>query len=322
MEIVHHFPPELTLLLIDTIPRLCRSKQAVLLFFQGAGVPRAMLSDLEERVRTDRENISKFEIVREVLRRLNEAGEPRLRERREVLRRVTQFEDFSTCWDNERLQAQGLVARIRDVVKVKDSFTRMEQEAQRERRDRQAARVAVQEAAAKKQSKLRQVHGDLCSLVGMHDRNKRGKLLEQVLNRLFREAGIAIRSDFILRHDETNEAIEQVDGVIELDGHPILVEMKWWAAPLGTPEVSVHLVRIFSRAEARGLIISASRFTGPAIETAREALRQRPVTLCELRELVHLLEHEKDLAEFIREKFRAAIVEKNPLADPFRLGLI
>jgi restriction system protein len=39
IEIIHHYPPEILNLLVDTIPLLCRSKNDVLVFFKGAGVP-------------------------------------------------------------------------------------------------------------------------------------------------------------------------------------------------------------------------------------------------------------------------------------------
>jgi hypothetical protein len=45
MDITFHYPPDLMNLLIDTLPLLCRSKEDLLLFFQGAGVPRAATSD-------------------------------------------------------------------------------------------------------------------------------------------------------------------------------------------------------------------------------------------------------------------------------------
>ena len=69
-----------------------------------------MISDLEAQLAADRESISKFHIVRTALTRVNEAGEAGLRERREVLKRVVEYEDFSTCWPEDRLEAQGLVA--------------------------------------------------------------------------------------------------------------------------------------------------------------------------------------------------------------------
>ncbi len=128
MDIVFHYPPELMSLLIDTIPRLCRSKRDVLLFLKGAGVRDALTSDLAARVAEDRDSVTKYEIVRVALTRLNERGERTLRERREILRRVTDFEDFSTCWPEDELKAKGLVGEVRRVVNVKDSFTRMRQE--------------------------------------------------------------------------------------------------------------------------------------------------------------------------------------------------
>lgn len=38
MDTAYHYPPELLDLLVDTIPRLTRSKPEVLDFFRGAGV--------------------------------------------------------------------------------------------------------------------------------------------------------------------------------------------------------------------------------------------------------------------------------------------
>ena len=103
----YHYPPELFQLLVDTIPRLCRSKKDVLLFFRGAGVRESMLRDLRQRLAEDASSINKFEMVRTLIARLNEAGDAALGERRVLLQRVHDFEDFSTCWENDRLEAQG-----------------------------------------------------------------------------------------------------------------------------------------------------------------------------------------------------------------------
>jgi hypothetical protein len=122
IDIIHHYPPELLKLLVDTIPLLCPSKQDVLVFFKGAGVPATVTADFTQKVATDRSSVNKYEIVREILVRLNDRGEATLRQRREVLKRIVEFEDFSTCWPNDQLKAKGLVAEIRRVVDVKDSF--------------------------------------------------------------------------------------------------------------------------------------------------------------------------------------------------------
>ena len=121
-EIVFHYPPELFDLLVDTIPRLNRSKKGVLLFFKGAGVSGSMLADLREIVATTPDNIDKFTMTRTVLERLNAKGEAALGERREVLRRVVDFTNYDSCWPDDRLKAKGLVAAIRTVVGKKGLF--------------------------------------------------------------------------------------------------------------------------------------------------------------------------------------------------------
>jgi restriction system protein len=318
MDVTFHYPPELFELLVDTIPLLCRSKKAVLLFFQGAGASSDLLEDLWKKVETDRTNINKYEIVRTSLTRLNERGEAALRERREILKRVTEFEDFSTCWPNDQLKAKGLVAEIRRVVDVKDSFVRMRQELEKERKKRQAEHDARTKVMRQKQAELSGIKDDLFSLFGMPDsqRQKRGKLLEGILNRLFNFSGILIREAFEVVGDEGEGITEQIDGVVEIDGYLYLVEMKWWKDPLGTAEVSPHLVKVFNRGHAGGILVSKSGYTQPAIKTCTEALTQKIVVLCELEEIVMLLERQMGLKGFLKRKINAAVIEKKPLFKP------
>ena len=96
MESEYHYPPEVFNLLVDTIPLLCKSKKDVIIFFKGAGVPSIHLSELENKVITDRSSINKYEIVRTVLQKINEIGDSALRARREVIKRIVEFEQFST----------------------------------------------------------------------------------------------------------------------------------------------------------------------------------------------------------------------------------
>lgn len=312
MNITFHYPPELLNMLIDTIPLLCRSKQDTLLFFKGAAVAEELTSDLWRRVGSDRRSITKYEIVRNVLTRLNERGEPTLRERREVLKRVIEFDDFTSCWEGDRLKAQGLVAQIQKLVNVKDSFTRMKDERERERQQNIEKREAVVRAKQKRQDDINELKAEFFELFGDVNPHKRGKQLEDIFNRLFSTYGISVREAFTVLGDDGEGVIEQIDGVIELDGQLYFVEMKWWKDPVGVPEVSQHMMRIFFRAEARAIIISASEFTDPAVASCKEALSQKVVTLCTLQEFVMLLEHQADLADFLRRKVQTTIMDKNP----------
>jgi hypothetical protein len=313
----YHWPPELLELLVDTIPLLCRSKVAVLDFLRGAGVSEDLLLGFRRQLQEDPSAVSKYKIARSVLGRLNEQGDRGLGARRLLLRRVTEFEDFSTCWPDDQLKAKGLVAEVRRVVNVKDSFTRLQQEndlrRQHDHRQRQAAREAKAAQAGERRQRIRLMREELNAVIGMSDPRQRGTALESLLNKIFAAEGLSIREAFVLRDGE-GQATEQIDGVVELDGSPYLVEVKYWAEALGKGPVAEHLVRVYGRAEVRGLMISASGFTRPAVDECQRVLAQRVVVLGELRELVMLLEQERPLDEWLREKARRAVIDREPLA--------
>lgn len=228
MNIIYHYPPELLNLLVDTIPLLCRSKMDTIIFLKGAGVGSSFISDIEKRVSSDRKNINKYEIVRTILTRLNEKGESTLRERREILKRVCEFESFSNCWPNDQLKAKGLVAEISRVINVKDSFTRMKQERDKEKEKQRLEYEKKQREHQKKKDSINSVKKDLFSLFdNALTPQQRGKKLEDVLNELFKIFGILVRESFSLVNEEGEGISEQVDGVIEIDGSLYFVEMKW-----------------------------------------------------------------------------------------------
>ena len=310
----YHYPPELIQILIDTIPLLCRSKTDVLTFFRGAGIAPKFTSDLAKIVKENRQSISKYQIARTVLTRINEEDESCLKERREILKRITEWDDFSTCWPDDLLKAKGLVSEVRDIVGKKDAFTRMAQEREKEvktLKEKHAKRAKIEEARKEDISKIRASFFELFSTTNPQ---ARGKSLEKVLNKLFKSFGMLVREDFHLCGDDGEGIIEQLDGVIELDGHIYLVEMKWLQKPVGKETISPHLVNVFNRGgQARGIFISYSNYTEPAITVCREAILQGAViVLCDLQEIVHLLEHDGDFRDLLREKIKIALIEKKP----------
>lgn len=311
-----HYPPDLFELLVETIPRLCRGKQAVVLFLQGAGVSQDDLAEVSRAVRSSPESINKFEIVRKVLTKVNARGDSGLRPRREIIKRVIEFENFETCWDNDRLKAKGLVASVREAVNAKDSFTRMKQERDAEREQVLARQRAEQTAAAEKRAKIEDISKRLFTLFSMDDKpQERGKLLEVVLNDLFKAYGIHVREDFRRKSPDTGTVLEQIDGVIELDGAIHLVEMKWLNVPVGMGEFSPHLSRLFLRANAHGIFIATNGYTEPVLTECKNALNLKTIFLCSLQEFVMLLQRQGDLVALLKKKSQAAIVDKNPYVE-------
>jgi hypothetical protein len=309
-----HFPPDVHQLLIEVIPRICKYKLDVITFFQGAGCDDSYLDAYRVLLSQNPQAFRKPLVCRNVLTKLNERGEGALRLRREVVKRVCEFEDYSTCWPDDVLKAKGLVAELRRLVNVKDSFTRIRQEREREREANAQRYEAVAEAKRKRVEQLASFARDLAALAVMTDALKRGKALENLLNAWFKAAGIGIREAFTVRVEGVG-VVEQIDGLVKFDGHLYLVEMKWRNEPLGVAEVGQHFARVAHR-EARGILISASGFTAPAVEQTRQSLSLKVFVLCELAEFVALLERRGELKEFLDKKVDAAIGETNPLFRP------
>jgi len=145
MDISFHYPPELLQLLVDTLPKLCKSKTDLLLFFRSAGISKTVLAPYQQLLQTDKTKFNKYPVTRELLAKLNKQGESGLRVRRELLKRIVEFDDFSVCWENDRTAARGLVAQVRELVNVKDSFTRMRVEKDEEKRRRVEEQEVVEQ---------------------------------------------------------------------------------------------------------------------------------------------------------------------------------
>lgn len=316
MDERYHYPPDVFNLLVDTIPLLCKSKDDVLIFLRGAGVPQEDLATMTAKVRTDRNSVSKFAIVRDVLEKLNKRGDTGLSARREVIKRVVEFEEFSMCWPTDVYKAKANVGDLARIVNAKDSFTRMNKQREAAQAEINSKARAELEAAAEKRRKIENVRDRLNALFGMDSEpQKRGKQLEGVLNDLFRAHGILVREDFKRQDPTGNIVVEQIDGVIEFEGHIYLVEMKWLKSPVGVDDLGAHMMRLFARADARGIFISNSDFTSSAIAECITHSTQKTMALCTLREIVMLLMNECDLAKFLRDKVRAAVIDKKPYVE-------
>lgn len=308
MDITFHYPPELFQLLVDTLPRLSKSKKDLLLLFRGAGIDDPLLEDLRRLVAANPSSIHKAEITRRILTRLNERGEAALRERRELLKRVVEFEDFSTCWPDNQAAAKGYVADVRRIIGIKDAFTRMQQERDRERQAHIKQREVHAEAQRQRSEARAKLRKELAALFKDDlDPHRRGNDFEAILNRLFQLDGILLRESF-RRKGEEGKIIEQIDGAVEIGSNLYLVEAKWRSAPVDVQDVQVLLSRLFIRPGARGILVSASGYTGPAITLREQAASQKVLLLITLSEMLQVLSNEDSIGTFIKERADLAVM--------------
>ena len=123
-----------------------------------------------------------------------------------------------------------------------------------------------------------------------------------------------MKDAFAYRGSDGEGVLEQIDGVVEFSGHLYLVEMKWWDKPIGKAEIASHHVNVYGRGGVGGIFISASGYTDAAIESVKTALVQKVCVLCDLEEIIMLLDRDGDFGDMLQQKVRTAQM----LKDPFR----
>jgi len=89
--------------------------------------------------------------------------------------------------------------------------------------------------------------------------------------------------------------------------------MKWKKDSIASDDIFSHLVRIYHRANAHGIFISESGYSPSGISAAKEALvKNALLVIFDLKEFVRIVESEFDFKNYLREKIKCAIIEKNP----------
>src|SRR5512135_402489 len=302
----YHYPPDVLELLVDTIPRLIKTKAGLLDFFEEAGVPEGLMAEWRTKLNRDRMSVSKYHLARGLLRGLNALGDEARPVRHQVLRRLARHADFSAGWEDDRGRAEELIARIRELAGETDAGT---------------WHAACQEALTR-QATVGSYHARLKDI---EDRREALDTLKRDLYQAFRVAVPAKRKALLgtvlprlfTCHDVTTRkapAAPEADAtvLIDFDGAPYLVELRWSDKQLDFKQLGPHLVTLYGCPELRGLFISSAGFTDQAIRDLGSILPERPCVLCHLEEIVLLIEQGRDLKELLRAKIRAAETEQMP----------
>ena len=305
-----HYPPDIMFLLIETIPRLSKSKKDVLLFFKGAGVPDSIIQPFEIIIDHNKESINKYQMVREILEKISEQNDRYLQQRREILKRVCQFDTFDVCFEDDRDKAKANVAEISKLVRMKDTVTKLENHLESKRQEELDKKKREVKKNQELNKKYDEIKSNFNALFAMVDPVKRGKALEPVLNDLFLFNRISLSEAFTVTVD--NKVVEQIDGAITLDGRTYIIEMKWEKEPIGVDKVGRFISRLFLRNDVGGVIISASPFTEPAIITANEAVSQQNIILVDLKDIYNIVDSKKDLKQFLRIMLSKSKINKKP----------
>lgn len=312
MDTFFHFPPDLFNLLVDTISRLNKSKRDLLIFFQSVGVPEGYLRPFYDLLNSNNSQFKKFNVTRELLRILNQQTDKMLGVRRQLLKRVIEFDSFDACFPNDKDRAKANVAEIQKIVKLKDTVTRYENYLSNEQSQKLKAQAEKADLIRKSKSQFINLRQEFSQLFSIQSPQERGRKLETVLNNLFSYFNIGIKESFSIYDGESGKIYEQIDGVIEVNHYLTLLEMKWEKVPIGTDKVGRFISRILLRKNVDGIIISYSSFTSAAIIEAQGALSLSVLALVDLKDIFDVLNQEKDLPEFFSNLIRDVKLYKNP----------
>ena len=305
----YRYPHELLELLVDTLPRLVRSKARLIDFFEDAGTPAELLAGWRARVEADRQGVNKYHITRSVLRSLNELEDRARPVRREILRRIATSKDFSACWDDDREKAETLVGWVREVASDKDARTWGDSLEEAFRRRQATANYERRLRSVERERRaLEELKRGVYRVFALPEK-VRGPALAAALPRLFEHFAIPARGPFVITPGGGS-------GPVDFEGETYLVELRWQSGPVDAQDIAGHFVRVYSSPELGGLFISASGFTPEAIAQCVHALGERTCLLCELEELIGVLDAGADLGEFLAKKILAARRHKNPLVRP------
>lgn len=269
-------------------------------------------------------NIQKDEIVRTALTRLNEQGESNSQQRKIILERVKQTCGFSQCQPRGQLKIKELPSEIQEDSQVnsdseiKTSFTTIPRRLEKERKKKQEKHDARIKEFKKKQEELDSIENVISKIVAMPrgQWQECSKQLKDCTNRLFKAYDINISKpfEFVNQEEESNRG--DLTGIVELNDHPYFLGIIWRDDPLGKAEISPYLVTLFQSEFAGAIYISKSGYTHPAIEICGEALSQKIIILCELKEILFLLENKGSFFELLKFKIKMAVLEKRPLLHP------
>jgi len=305
----YHYPPDVLELLVDTIPRLIKSKAGLLEFFEQAGTPEELIAEWRTKLHKDRMSVSKYHLARGLLRGLNALGDEARPVRHQVLSRLARYADFSAGWEDDRGRAEELVSRIRELAGVTDADTWQAscQEALTRQVTRETYHARLKHTEDRRQA-LEALKRDLYQAFRVSDPSERRAILGSVLPRLF------TCHDIRTRQATAAPPVDDAAVLIEFDEGFFLVELRWSDRPLDFKQLAPHLVTLYGCPDLRGLLISSSGFTDHAVRDLSSIQPQRMV-LCQLQEIVLLLEQGHDLKKLLRAKLRAAETEQKALAS-------
>ena len=136
---------------------------------------------------------------------------------------------------------------------------------------------------------------------------RRGILLEQLINKLFELEGIFVQKSF-----RRNAGGEQIDGAFQLDGSHYLVECKWQSEMTNVQQVDGLLGKLTrSGAQAQGVFISVDGWSSHVVGLMKQSSEKR-IFLTNGQDIHAVLSGKITLVDLLRAKSKALNTTSEP----------
>ncbi len=226
-----------------------------------------------------------------------------------IARRVL---EIGSSWSSFHLAHNEYEARAA-VQKAREVLGRLDMQSQQEDEQRAAAhadlvRRVEQERASivARQSELLLQMFDEASI--SDDRQRRGYLLQELLNRLFDAYGIPVFRSF-----QRNDGAEQVDGAFRLDSWFYLVECRWRRKPADVRDLDGLLAQVErSGHQSMGLFLSIYGFSQNVPAVLKQNVR-KSIVLMDGHVLRTILTQEIDLEDYLKGSLAHLNLDGEPM---------
>ncbi|MBB6670062.1 hypothetical protein [Cohnella nanjingensis] len=307
--------PEIKKLAIEIIASLVYKKtQMYELILRPAGVSDKFFSSLMKKRNVEGKPLTKRDIGAIIVQELDMNPQYKMNII-EMIKIAANWNQFHLT-ENEML-ARATVQKAREVLNVMEIMEEKEKQLLREEKEKERKRLEEEKRAAKvelereiqNQSKLLLMMYD--ELVMMKDNpQKRGLMLEQLMNMLFNVYDIALMHSF-----RRNEGGEQIDGAFKLDGWHYLVEMKWTSQITDMKQLDSLYGKVSrSGKQTMGLFLSIGGWS-PHVVPLMKQQPDKSIFLMDGFDFRMVLTQDISLIDLLRRKIERFNIETEPFVS-------
>lgn len=258
-------------------------------------------SGVSQKVVTQYEHLTKYQILREVWDRLDGVGDKGVKVQKRIVAQLANLDSPEPQADQRSGQAA-----LEDLRRVSRAYGLLVDPHEQARKHEREKRKQEAEERGERERRLKELLDRFLKLHQEQNVQRRGYEFERLLADLFRLYELDFKGSY-------RTEIDQVDGALSFDSFTYLLEARWRQQPAVEADLVQLSGKVERRIEAtRGIFISMAGFRPEVVDLYRLSRGQRLIFV-DGQDLALILEDWVELPEALRVKVSAASVDGEPL---------